>query len=252
MSDQKRGGPADNLSGRTSESVIDTAGLRVTPAGDGIPSGADHTGFVDESVRAVITAAETARVPDGGMLLLRAGARITPLAADEIAARQIRVRFRTDRSNESIRPIVAIGSDHSGFEVKPKVVELLIQSGFQCRDFGVHSADPVDYPEIAHAVARAVADGQCDFGIILDGAGIGSCMAANKVPGIRAALCYNEASAKNSREHNFANVLTLGARMQTLPVILSIVTTWLATPTGEDRHRRRVARIMALEKQYFR
>ena len=120
------------------------------------------------------------------------------------------------------------------------------------RDFGTFSNDAVDYPDYAHAVARAVAEGVCDLGIIVDGAGIGSCMTANKVPGVRAAMCYDEATARNSREHNYANVLTLGGRMITDKQMRDIVRVWLATPEGEERHGKRVAKIMAIEKQYLR
>ena len=110
----------------------------------------------------------------------------------------------------------------------------------------------MDYPDFAHAVARAVAVGVSDLGIIVDGAGIGSCMTANKVPGVRAALCYDEASARNSREHNYANVLTLGGRLISVEAMRSIVGVWLSTPEGESRHGKRVAKIMAVEKQYLR
>lgn len=226
--------------------------VRSEPAGTGSTVTPDSSETIDESVRTVITAAEVARVPEGWHLLVRAGARITPLAIDLIASRRIVVRLRADRTSEGLRRVVAVGADHGGFEVKSKVCELLNQLGAQARDFGTHSTDPVDYPEIAHTVARSVADRKCDLGILLDGAGIGSCMVANKVPGIRAALCYDEATAKSSREHNFANILTLGAKMHTLPVIMSIITTWLATPTGGERHARRVAGILAIERQYSR
>lgn len=213
---------------------------------------AEESDLVDETVRNVITEAEVRRVPEGGRMLLRAGVMITPLAADLIASRKIAIRYQQSRSSSNSRLVVAIGADHGGYEVKPQIVELLTAQGFQVRDFGTNSPDPVDYPDIAHAVARAVADGLCDLGILLDGAGIGSCMAANKVPGVRAALCYDEATARNSREHNYANILTLGARLQPLPLLLGIVSTWLSTPLGEERHGRRVAKIEAIERQYLR
>ena len=110
------------------------------------------------------------------------------------------------------RVAIAIGADHGGAVLKDRIGEMLTATGFAVRDCGTHGSEPVDYPDIAHAVARLVADGTCRWGIILDGAGIGSCMVANKVPGIRAALCHDLSSARNSREHNHANVLTLGAR----------------------------------------
>ena len=214
-------------------------------------SGSDPADLVDESVKSVITEADIGQVPAGGRLLLRDGAVITPLAVDLITSRRIQLVYRPARPGNR-RMTIAIGADHGGFELKHLVLELLRERGLPYRDFGAFSVDPVDYPDIAHAVARAVADGVCDLGILLDGAGIGSCMAANKVPGIRAALCYDEASARNSREHNYANVLTLGAKLQTAEAILSIVRTWLETPCGEARHGKRVAKIMAIEKQYLR
>jgi ribose 5-phosphate isomerase B len=213
--------------------------------------GSDPADLVDESVKSVITEADIGQVPAGGRLLLRDGVVITPLAVDLITSRRIRLVYRPARHGNR-RMTIAIGADHGGFELKHLVLGVLRERGLQYRDFGTFSADPVDYPDIAHAVARAVADGVCDLGILLDGAGIGSCMAANKVPGIRAALCYDEASARNSREHNYANVLTLGAKLQTAEAILAIVRTWLETPCGEARHGKRVAKITAIEKQYLR
>jgi ribose 5-phosphate isomerase B len=108
---------------------------------------------------------------------------------------------------------VAIGADHGGFQLKQAVVKALTEKGYGVTDCGTTSTDAVDYPDFAHAVARLVATGRCAAGIVIDGAGIGSCMAANKVPGVRAAACWDISSARNSREHNHANVLTLGARM---------------------------------------
>jgi ribose 5-phosphate isomerase B len=136
--------------------------------------------------------------------------------------------------------------------MKEQLKVLLAELGYRFRDFGTFSTEAVDYPDFAHAVARAVADGLCDLGIMVDGAGIGSCMTANKVPGVRAALCYDEATARNSREHNFANVLTLGGRMLTAEQMRQVVRTWLATEVGEERHRKRVAKITTIERQYLR
>ena len=106
---------------------------------------------------------------------------------------------------------IAIGADHGGFDLKQQLIEHLVARGHAVRDCGTGSKEPVDYPRFALAVARLVAGGACEFGIVVDGAGIGSAMAANKVPGVLAAACYNETLARNSREHNDANVLTLGA-----------------------------------------
>lgn len=249
MSDRKR---AESEDWRTfvREVVREPVGGPVAP-----PVAAGRPGsppVVDESVRTVITEAEVRRVPDGGVMLLRAGAVITPLAMDLLASRRIEVRYRLPRQGTVGPLVIAIGADHGGVEAKAQVAKFLAEIGHQYRDFGTLTAEPVDYPDIAHAVARAVAAGGCDLGILLDGAGIGSSMAANKVPGIRAALCYDAASARNSREHNYANVLTLGAKLQPLETLLEIVRVWLATPCGEARHGRRVAKITAIEKQYLR
>src|ERR671939_1839129 len=120
--------------------------------------------------------------------------------------------------------------------MKESLKRLLADLGHDVQDFGTHSTEAVDYPDYAHLVARAVASGACDLGIVVDGAGIGSCMAANKVPGVRAAMCYDAATARNSREHNYANVLTLGGKMLSAEQIREVVQTWLATPEGEARH----------------
>lgn len=148
--------------------------------------------------------------------------------------------------------IVAIGADHGGFELKELLKATVSEAGFGQIDCGTNSKDSVDYPDIAYAVARLVADGRAWRGIIIDGAGIGSCMAANKVPGVRAALCYDQATAVNSREHNNANVLTLGAGLIGPSLAKQIVKTWLATPFGGGRHARRVDKIDAIGDRYMK
>jgi len=147
---------------------------------------------------------------------------------------------------------IAIGADHGGYHLKEKLAAYLREKGYSVRDCGTSSAEAVDYPDFAHAVARLVADGTCQWGIIVDGAGIGSCMVANKVPGVRAALCYDISSARNSREHNHANVLTLGAGLIGENLARQIVDAWLETPWGSGRHARRVAKIVEIERQYLR
>jgi len=146
---------------------------------------------------------------------------------------------------------IAIGADHGGSALKDTIGKMLTEAGFAVQDCGTHGSDPVDYPDIAHAVARLVADGTCRWGIILDGAGIGSCMVANKVPGIRAALCHDLSSARNSREHNHANVLTLGARFIGEGLAIEIVRAWLGTEWAPGRHAARVEKITAIERRYM-
>jgi ribose 5-phosphate isomerase B len=147
---------------------------------------------------------------------------------------------------------IAVGADHGGFELKQAIIEHLRQQDLAVHDCGCVSTEAVDYPDFAHAVANLVGTGVCRWGIIVDGAGIGSCMAANKVPGVRAALCYDLSSARNSREHNHANVLTLGAGLVGQALARQIVDEWLATPWGPDRHARQVDKITDIEQRYLR
>ncbi len=143
---------------------------------------------------------------------------------------------------------IALGSDHGGFDLKEQIASYLKSQGHSIQDCGAQGKEPpVDYPVIAQAVAKGVASGQCDFGVMVDGAGIGSAMAANKVRGIRAAACYNEALARNSREHNDANVLTLGAGQTSMDQVKPILDVFLSTECTADRHRRRVQMIMDIE-----
>jgi ribose 5-phosphate isomerase B len=147
---------------------------------------------------------------------------------------------------------IAVGADHGGFALKDRIGRMLTEAGFAVRDCGTHGAEPVDYPDVAHAVARLVADGTCRWGVIVDGAGIGSCIVANKVPGVRAALCHDLSSARNSREHNHANILTLGASFIGEGLAIEIVRAWLGTAWGPGRHAARVAKITDVERRYMR
>jgi ribose 5-phosphate isomerase B len=147
---------------------------------------------------------------------------------------------------------IAIGADHGGFALKQELLAKLVEAGWAVDDCGTHGTEACDYPEFAHAVARRVGTGRADVGIVVDGAGIGSAMVANKIPGVRAAACYDLSTARNSREHNRANVLTLGAGLTGPALAWQIVQEWLATPWGGDRHLRRVALIREIEDQYVR
>jgi ribose 5-phosphate isomerase B len=193
--------------------------------------------------KTLISEHDVRNLPAGETLKISDSALVTPLAADLARERHITIQRIT--GNPRGRKI-AVGADHGGFEMKEALKQLLDELHLQYQDFGTHSTDAVDYPDFAHAVALAVANRKCDLGIMIDGAGIGSCMVANKVPGIRAAMCYDEASARNSREHNGANVLTMGGKMITNDKMREIVRVWLASELTEERHRRRVAKIDAL------
>lgn len=144
---------------------------------------------------------------------------------------------------------VAVGADHGGVALKDAVATRLRELGHAVVDVGTNSTDPVDYPDFAVAVARAVVDKRAELGIMVDGAGIGSCMAANKIAGVRAALCHDVTTAINAREHNGANVLTLGGGLVGTRLGLTIVETFLATPFGGGRHAARVAKIDALDRR---
>lgn len=150
------------------------------------------------------------------------------------------------------RKIVALGADHGGFEMKEMLKTDLTALGYDFIDTGTHSKEAVDYPDFAHEVAKLVSTGKAWRGIVIDGAGIGSCIVANKVPGVRAGMAYDYSSAVNSREHNDCNVLTLGAGLIGANLAKQIVAVWLSTPFGGGRHERRVNKITAVEKQYLK
>jgi len=166
----------------------------------------------------------------------------------------VMARSDTETSESSDRrgAGLAIGADHGGFPLKERIAFKLKEAGWEVTDCGTHSHESVDYPDFAHAVAEKVASGECRWGIVIDGAGIGSAIAANKVPGVRAATCYDISSARNSREHNHANVLCLGAGLIGEGLAWQIVEEWLSTEWAGGRHARRVAKIDDIEKQYSR
>lgn len=206
----------------------------------------------DESAKSVITEDDVRGLEPGAVLRIGEDARLTPLAADIINEKKIEIVRRASRRGSKASKLIAVGADHGGFQMKEELKAVLTELGHRVQDFGAYSEDAVDYPDFAHAVARAVADGNSDLGIMIDGAGVGSAMTANKVPGVRAAACYSVDVARNSREHNDANVLTLGSKTINSKQMRDIVTTWLSTEITEDRHRKRVAKIDAIQRQYQR
>lgn len=206
----------------------------------------------DESAKSVITEDDVRGLEAGAVLRIGEDARLTPLAADIVSERKIEIVRRTSRRGSKLTKLIAVGADHGGFRMKEELKVLLSELGHKVQDFGAYSEEAVDYPDFAHAVARAVSNGTSDVGIVIDGAGVGSAMAANKVPGVRAAACYSVEVARNSREHNDANVLTLGSKTITSAQMRDIVMTWLSTEISEERHRKRVAKIDAIQRQYQR
>jgi ribose 5-phosphate isomerase B len=202
----------------------------------------------------IITEADARILDIGSSVTLKPGGHVTPLAADTLKARRVTVLSGVaDASLDGLAPVanirsLAIGSDHSGVALKAKLVDHLRQRGLSVLDVGTAGPDPVDYPDIAAQVGRLVARKEVDAAIAIDGAGIGSAIAANKIDGVRAAMCTDKTLARYAREHNGANVLALGATLLSVEDAKGIVDTWIATPMGEARYIRRLAKIRALEK----
>lgn len=237
-------GENDKSSSATASRFIDTA-----PKGPLISSGATTTR--DESSKTVITEDDVRDLASGAVLRIAESARFTPLAADIVSEKKIEIVRRVPRHGSKTSRLIAVGADHGGFKMKEELKAFLSELGHQVHDFGTNSEDPVDYPDFAYVVARSVSEGASDLGIVIDGAGVGSAITANKVPGVRAAACYSVAVARNSREHNDANVLTLGSKTITSAEMRDIVHAWLSSELTEDRHRKRVAKIEAVERQYL-
>lgn len=202
----------------------------------------------------IITESDARTLEIGSTVSLKPGGHITPLASDTLKARRITVLSAVvEASLDGLAPVadirsVAIGSDHSGVALKAALRDYLRQRGVSVLDVGTDNSDPVDYPDIAAQVARLVARKEVDAAIVIDGAGLGSAIAANKISGARAAMCTDKTLARYSREHNGANVLALGASLLSVDDAKAIVDTWLATPMREARYIRRLAKIRALEK----
>jgi ribose 5-phosphate isomerase B len=202
----------------------------------------------------IITEAEARVLDIGETVELLKGGHVTPLAADTLKERRVIVvtEDTLDRSDEGLAPVadirrVAIGSDHTGLSLKAAIIAALRGKGIAVDDMGTLTADPVDYPDTAARVAKSVARGEADAGIVIDGAGIGSSIVANKVRGIRAAVCHDQTMARYARQHNGANVLGLGATILQPQEALAVVDVWLSTSMREPRYIRRLAKIRALE-----
>jgi ribose 5-phosphate isomerase B len=202
----------------------------------------------------IITETDARTLAHGDVVELAKRGHITPLAQDTLRERGVTVvrEGRTSETEASLAPAadvrsVAIACDHTGVALRRALVSFLRGRGLAVQDLGTEGHDPVDYPDMAEMVAHAVARGEADAGIVIDGAGIGSAMAANKVRGVRAAMAMSETIARYSREHNGANVLTLGATLVSDDEARAIVATWLSTPMREPRYIRRLAKIRDLE-----
>jgi ribose 5-phosphate isomerase B len=204
----------------------------------------------------IITESDARVLPRGEPVRLARGGHVTPLAQDTLRERRIAVvrEGSTSPEDAALAPradirTVAIASDHTGVKLRQALVGFLRGRGLAVQDLGVDGPDPVDYPDVAASVADVVARGEADAGIVIDGAGVGSAIAANKIAGIRAVMATTELIARYSREHNGANVLTLGATLVSPEEARAIVTTWLTTPMREPRYIRRLAKIRDLENR---
>ena len=201
----------------------------------------------------MITEADARVLEPGSTVVLVAGGHITPLAQDTLTSRRVSVvSDHVTGETATLAPpadvrTVAIAGDHTSLALKRSIVNHLRGRGLAAHDLGTTTTDPVDYPDTASSAANAVARGEADAAIVIDGAGLGSTIAANKVPGARAAMCLNETLARYAREHNGANVLALGSTLLTTEQALAIVDTFLATPMREARYLRRLAKIRELE-----
>ncbi|HKC55963.1 MAG TPA: RpiB/LacA/LacB family sugar-phosphate isomerase [Vicinamibacterales bacterium] len=203
----------------------------------------------------MITEADARVIEYGSTVTLVAGGHVTPLAADTLKARRVSVvRESGGADDASLAPradirTVAIAGDHTSVALKAAIVAHLRARGLAVHDLGTNTSDPVDYPDTAGAVALHVARGEADAGIAIDGAGLGSTIAANKLRGVRAAMCTDRTLARYAREHNGANVLALGSTLVSTPDALEIVDTFLGTPMREARYIRRLAKVRELERR---
>ena len=201
----------------------------------------------------MITEADARVLDYGSTVVLVAGGHVTPLAQDTLKARRVSiVREGHDGDAESLAPpaeikTVAIANDHTGVALKKAILQHLRSRGVAVHDLGTNTSEPVDYPDTAASVAVQVSRGEADAGIAIDGAGLGSTIAANKVDGVRAAMCLNQTLARYARQHNGANVLALGSTLVTAEEALAIVDTFMGTPMREPRYIRRLAKIRNLE-----
>jgi ribose 5-phosphate isomerase B len=202
----------------------------------------------------IITEVDARVLARGETVALARGGHITPLAQDTLNERRVTVvhEGRASRDEAALAPAseirrIAVASDHTGIKLRQLLVAFLRGRGLAVQDLGTDGPDAVDYPDVAASVARIVARGEADAGIVIDGAGIGSAIAANKIHGVRAAMANTETIARYSREHNGANVLTLGATLLSTDEAKRIVSTWLSTPMTESRYIRRLMKIKDLE-----
>ena len=201
----------------------------------------------------IVTEADARVLEYGSTIALAAGGHVTPLAQDTLRARRVTVIADVaDADVAALAPpasirTVALAGDHTSLALKASLVRHLRGRGLAAHDLGTATTDPVDYPDTAAAAALQVARGEADAAVVIDGAGLGSCIAANKIPGVRAAMCTTETLARYARQHNGANVLALGATLLSPAEAAAILDVFIDTPMREARYIRRLAKIRALE-----
>ena len=206
----------------------------------------------------IITEADARQIERGATVELAKGGHVTPLAADTLRERRVTVvpagsvdpAIPADLAPKADIRRVAIASDHTGVALRKAIVQHLRARAIEVHDLGVDGSAAVDYPDTAASVARAVSRGEADAGLVIDGAGIGSAIAANKVRGIRAVMAMDETIARYSRQHNGANVLTLGSTLLQPDAALRIIDVWLNTPMTEARYIRRLVKVRRLEESF--
>ena len=202
----------------------------------------------------IVTEADARVLEYGSSIVVVAGGHVTPLAADTLRSRRITVmREGAGHGEPGLAPVspirtVAVGGDHTSLALKAAIIAHLRGRGIAAHDLGTLGTEPVDYPDTAAAVARQVARGEADAGIVIDGAGLGSAIAATKVDGVRAAMCVSVTLARYARQHNGANVLALGSMLVTVDEARSMVDTFIDTPMTEPRYIARLAKVRALER----
>lgn len=222
----------------------------------------------EDRKRQLLTEETVSNLPYGDPYVIPNHVLVTPLArevamdrritlvreAEQGGGKELGLRHAPAHPKSNIAGIktVAFGADHGGYELKNSLKDSVREQGFEVIDCGTHNTESVDYPDYAFAVANMVSQGTVWRGVVIDGAGIGSCIVANKVPGVRAAMCYDQSTALNSRQHNDANVLSLGAGLIGKNLAIQIVKTWLATDFSGGRHARRVSKITAVEMRYLK
>ncbi|MFA7290172.1 MAG: ribose 5-phosphate isomerase B [Melioribacteraceae bacterium] len=214
-------------------------------------------------MKKVITEAEILKLIKEGKkeLVLSKESILTPLAKDRVYHSDVKIVSESEKKNDSAATTtksfsksskIAIGSDHTGYKIKEILKEFLKEKGYQTIDVGAYSEKAVDYPDSAIAVVQKVLSGEADFGILLDATGIPSAITANKFAGIRAATCYNEFSARSSREHNNANIIVMGAKTLGEETIKGIMNTWLVSEFLGERHQKRLDKITAIEEKLIK